>query len=1129
METRLIFFNPEKSCRPPMSTFGMKALLEPLTPSIRATVTKLLQTWGGVLMRIGLFGAALGLCLVGLCSAQTSHASMRKDLKLPAEPLGSALQDLAKLYDFQLLYHTDLAKDLKTQGASGSLTSDEALTKVLSGTGLAYKYLDANTVTVFAASQAVTSAPQPVSATPVDDDTKNKEAGKKSSQDFRVAQVDQTNAGPQVDQSKDKSSDQGPSRDPNAGLAEILIKGSRIMNVDVKRTEDDVQPYTILTSEQIEQSGATDVEDFLKQRLTMNTTFQSNSQQYGNNAVLGNTSSINLRGLGTNETLILIDGRRSAGISNFGFINQTDINGIPLSAIERIEVLPSSASAIYGGAAVGGVVNIILKKNFQGGDVRGTFENTTSANAPLRTMSGTYGFSLLDGKTQVMLSGHYADGTPLILNDRINLFERGIATILQNAPSNFYNLSFPFPGATTNIAGIDANFNPINLLLKNGTPLNSSITYIPAGTAPGSNVAAGVLQNAGKYNLALASGSGPYGLQNPIGTVPTDKSLMMTVRQEISSALEGFTEFSTSSNSSRKLYNPFVDPLLVPASAPDNPFQETVSINLPSAIATPQSTDSVTQSVTVGLLAHLSASWNSELDYTWSRNSFEFAFDNYDISALESALGNGTVNPFADTLAYPPNLAPYLSPNSYSGRSTLNDLGLRMSGPMWSLPWGSPTLTVGVEHRKEGIGNADYYQLAPSYYFHQLFFGQSQSTNSVYAEAQVPLITEKNAVPLVRSLDLQLAGRSESYTVSAGTPYVFLDPADAASSPPQGVHKTIKYTSTNPTMGLKYKPIEDVIVRASYSRAFLPPTSTQLLPDPRQYPNNPIIDPQNGRSYNVNAIYGGNPDLQPQTSKDWDLGVIFEPQEGALHGLRTDLEYYKITQPNYITYPAAQQIVSDPAFANRVSRDPVTGLITVVNLSPVNATEYRTNGWDLTLDYRAPTKLGTFTLHALGTLIENDQRQYTIGSPFLEYVGYPAEGGEGKVKANGTLTWEYRHWTLGWTTTYFGKYYQTGSPGSPSAIENGGPNTFYTAEQGGYTIPSQIYHGVFASYASGSNPIGQHAGAVSHLLSNLEIQLSVKNIFNTLPPFDAFYSPYYYSQYGDLRLRTYRISIVKGF
>ncbi|MEJ1962128.1 MAG: Plug domain-containing protein [Gammaproteobacteria bacterium] len=122
------------------------------------------------------------------------------------------------------------------------------------------------------------------------------------------------------------------------GIPEILVKGQRTLNVDIKRTADDVQPYVVFDREAIAKSGATSVEDFLKRRLTMNTVAATNLQGAD---VTGNASSFNLRGLGTEQTLVLVDGRRLSPFTRGGGLpTQPDLNGIPLSAIERIEVLP---------------------------------------------------------------------------------------------------------------------------------------------------------------------------------------------------------------------------------------------------------------------------------------------------------------------------------------------------------------------------------------------------------------------------------------------------------------------------------------------------------------------------------------------------------------------------------------------------------------------------------------------------------------------------------------------------------------------------------------------------------------------------------------------------------------------
>jgi len=128
---------------------------------------------------------------VSLVQADPAHASIRKTTNIPAEELGFALETVAKDYDFQVLYRTEIVKDLRTQGAVGSLTSDEALRKVLNGTGLSYKYLDANTITVFVAAPSGSAQSTQVPSSGSSDGASSNGGGKKSSQDFRAAQVDQ--------------------------------------------------------------------------------------------------------------------------------------------------------------------------------------------------------------------------------------------------------------------------------------------------------------------------------------------------------------------------------------------------------------------------------------------------------------------------------------------------------------------------------------------------------------------------------------------------------------------------------------------------------------------------------------------------------------------------------------------------------------------------------------------------------------------------------------------------------------------------------------------------------------------------------------------------------------------------
>jgi iron complex outermembrane recepter protein len=396
--------------------------------------------------------------LLALASIQPARAQA-KDFAVPAQSATTGIPEFARQAGIQILVSEPLVRGKKISAVSGSHSVEEGLAILLKGTGLVATSKDGTTYTVVAAPSkaALRNSKGPASVA-------ESQPGPPNAQESAAAEA------------------------ATAGLAEILVKGTRILNLDVTRTEDDVQPYTIFDAQTIQQSGAVNVEDFLKQQLTQNTESITNAQLGATS--LGATSGINLRGLGTNETLVLVDGRRMAGVQQAGGSEnnggQPDINGIPLAAIERIEVLPSSASAIYGGSALGGVINIIMKKNFHGGEFHYTYGNVTDGHVGQNNVGATYGFSLPDDKTHIMVSANYADQQTLTVGDRLNLYDRGISTGLNNCASCLYNtLITPVGAAATNIEGIDPYYNPTNLTLKNGTALNSPMTFIPVGSVPG--------------------------------------------------------------------------------------------------------------------------------------------------------------------------------------------------------------------------------------------------------------------------------------------------------------------------------------------------------------------------------------------------------------------------------------------------------------------------------------------------------------------------------------------------------------------------------------------------------------------------------------------------------------------
>jgi iron complex outermembrane recepter protein len=328
-------------------------------------------------------GAAvlLALTLDSAVIADDIASTDTTEFNISATHLAEALSKFGAQTGMQVVYSPELVRGLKAHALAGRHTVEAGLRELLTGTGLHWSYVNDNTIVL-------------------------KRAGDNSAADGDDKKTSMTKTS-QVIVAGTRPLDQ------------VVVEGSRPAaftdaNVDLPRTMDDVQPYYVFDVAAIEQSGALNVEEFLKNSLTMNTTVVSSNQKVPTiNTATTVGAGINLRGLGTDHTLVLVNGRRMAGVNFNGADNaQPDLNGIPFSAIERIEILPSSASGIYGGSAVGGVVNIILKQRYSGSEVRARYDNTWDIATPRRTVSATWGHAFEDDRTQLMLTADWSDWQP---------------------------------------------------------------------------------------------------------------------------------------------------------------------------------------------------------------------------------------------------------------------------------------------------------------------------------------------------------------------------------------------------------------------------------------------------------------------------------------------------------------------------------------------------------------------------------------------------------------------------------------------------------------------------------------------------------------------------------------------
>ena len=913
-------------------------------------------------------------------------------------------------------------------------------------------------------------------------------------------------------------------------------------NLDLPRTVNDVQPYIVFDAKTIEQSGIPNVEDFLRQRLTMNNVISSNSQ---NPTSYGTGSAVSLRGLGVTQTLILVDGRRLPTVYVAGSVYQGDLNGLPLGAIDRIEVLPSSASGIYGGGAVAGVVNIITKKNYVGGEVRMTYDTSFNTDDAIRTVSVSWGAALEGGKTHVLLSANYSSAHDLMLGDRLNLFIPHLYSIIARAPANFYTPLSPFQGATTNISSGTA----ANLVLKSGAALPSNFTHIPVGTTASTSattLAAGLLQNAGSYDLTLAAINGvSTDTQSPVGFTPEVKGFNIAVTRQMTSHLEASVYFTYASNKGVEIYDGHFNQsnFTIPATATTNPFATSVLVKFPATQNWPRTGPNINRTFAASLKYKFPHNWLGIIDYTAAKNAAGHFLVRDDATALQNDLNSGALNPFVDERVSPINLAKYAGYQNFTFFSTHDAFTMKASGPLPSLPWGAPQMTFGVENRIGGQENGKLdtnYPLTPANSSLVTYYGFKQTTKAAYAEANIPLV-RKEHYPLLYSLEAQVAARTETFAVATGTPQQTYTPSTGLTTFSAPVinglpfRSKTTYTASEPTFGVKYQPVQAITIRASYAQAFLPPTAAQLIENP--LPNvglTTITDPKTNTIYGVTTIGGGNASLKPQSSKSYDFGFIWQPRQGLLKGLRFDAEYYRIRQFNAISALTAQVLLNNQStFANRVTRDPSTGLITQVDVSSLNLYSRDQLGWDFTLDYYRPTPIGTFTLHTVESLVLHSRFQYSLTLPQYDDVGFPEEtGGQVKYRINTTVGWEKGSWNASWTTRYYDRYHIYGGAGGGISAQNanGGDFSTYAAAQGGEFIAAQIYHDLTIGYT-----FGRAKGATSRLsermLDGVSVQVGIKNVFNTTPAFDAgaFAGLGYISGLADIRLRDGWISVKKAF
>ncbi|HYP18351.1 MAG TPA: TonB-dependent receptor plug domain-containing protein, partial [Opitutus sp.] len=356
--------------------------------------------------------------------------------------------------------------------------------------------------------------------------------------------------------------------------AETFREQEAIGNLDLPRTLDDALPYTIFEREQIFRSGAATLEDFLRRELLDSAGGSSAAQKSGSgglSSLVADSTTLKLRGFAADETVILVNGRRLPETVTSGanaVPQSSNVGFIPISLVERVEVLPISASAIYSGNPVGGVINIVLRPNANVSELNVHHSNALGGfDAPQSTVSLLHGQSLLGGALRFRLNAAFTEVMPPTESE-LGYIQRHVGSPAANAPR--------LHRATPNIRS------------ASGGPLFGTGSSAVSSVAPGADGSGGLqrfAERAGVRSLALFDA--PVGLANtpgsvdfPYGQRQRTESAFASATYDVFSRLQVGIDAMYSLTTVNRGLDVFAADLRLAADSPFNPFGQAVDVSL---------------------------------------------------------------------------------------------------------------------------------------------------------------------------------------------------------------------------------------------------------------------------------------------------------------------------------------------------------------------------------------------------------------------------------------------------------------------------------------------------------------------------------------------------------------------
>jgi iron complex outermembrane recepter protein len=709
---------------------------------------------------------------------------------------------------------------------------------------------------------------------------------------------------------------------PSTPTQRIEITGSSIKRVDAEGPA----PVEIYTRKDIERTGATTVSELIKNIATID--ISEAGEVVPNSPSGSGTINLQIRGLSERNVLVLLNGRRlpiNALTDGSGAGAAVDVNNIPLSAIERLEILKDGGSAIYGSDAVAGVINFITKKNYTGLEARLGLGTSSRSDGEEQAGGVVAGFGDYDRSGfNVLMALDVFKRDPVFRADR---------EITRSADWRRYD------GRTDSRSPFHPNGNILNAA---GTSVVGQVVPCPPEDVNGINCVF-------DFNKTLLTAINR-----------ADRWSSMLIGNLKLGDVRAFGELVYSE--SKDLFENQPAPGIYTDAQGRRVRGRFMQVG-------PRTTnrDSSLLSTTLGLEGS-AGRWDWDAAIGQGVSKVTNRDKNYlHATRFNQAIAAGRIDPTSNTNPTAEVDALRLTPLR-TGRSENRFLHAKVSGSLMDLGGGSLGVALGVQTNKDSLRDQ------PD--------DDSQNGRVFGSIAQAPVDASRDlkaafvefALPFTKSLEAQIAVRTDRYGGATGT----LNDAPLTG---EGVSRT------SPKFAIKYKPFANVALRASHARSFLAPTLKQMFGGQDEGAETtsdralcaafgvPAVDCVNFPYRNVT---GSNPNLKPETGETTNLGIVFEPAPPV--SMAVDL--WRVKKDNEVSTPSVDSAVAQGLFSRRANGE------WQVFTNNQNIAGTITEGVDLEVRMRfGSTHLGQLSLRNASTYYRSVRNRLDAADPFDEYVG----------------------------------------------------------------------------------------------------------------------------------------------